>query len=1006
MKLRKTILILLVAVLGSMEARAQFNSLGTEKASTRWNTVKSQNYQVIFPVQADSLGRVYAALLEQYRPWVGNSAGFLPNERYRRPMPVILHPFTGFSNGAVTWAPRRMVLFTFADSYGMLPPVPWEKILAIHENRHVAQMQIGQSGFWKPFHYPFGQLPAQMVGGFLPNAAILEGDAVVAETALTSSGRGRSGDFLAYIRMAFDNGDTRNWMRWRYGSQKHYTPDYYRIGYMTVAGMRTEYGAPMFMSDYLHRLTKPLCFSALPKTMKSYSGKSMKQTWNGIAEAFHTGWKEDDVRRGPFQELQPLMRETRRYFTATTNAVQTADGRVFAIRAGLADAEELVEILPDGTVESIRPTGAESRLVYSPRTDCLYWSEMAVNARWDLQQDNRIKKMKVGEKKIYDVTHEGRFVSPGISEDGRYLAAPEYPIAGGSRIVLFDLDTEEEIRSIAAPGGLQVTEVAFCGDDLLFTGVSDNGMGLYRTDFASITVLEPAVPAQISGMISRGGVVYFTSNRNGTREIYSYAGGKMTQLTNTKYGVSSPFFRDGKLCFAALQPEGRILSTVEKTLDLPVAFSDVAAWPIADKLAAQERAIAAQKPMAQAPGLPATERYKKAANFLHVHSWAPVYSEEDDLGVTDASYDYQSASAGALVYFQNLTGTASGTLGLSIHENPLNEDEISTGLHARLTYSGLLPVIEAGLDIGDRPSVSVTRGLISETDSTFRRTLEREGGSPVYIGGRLSVSLPLDFSSHGWNRSFAPYFSIKGSTDDLGESYMLYDYQPGLGYIPQLNTGGSRINMLFYQAGFSASVALPTAPAASYPRLGAGLSARYSANACNHSLYAGVHGFLPGLAACHGLKLAAAVQTKGADPTSGAMPLGFWLSGMVDMAPRGFEDTMTGSQINLAGDYAACLSADYTMPLASLDWSLGYLAYLRNLDLTPFCDVTFTDAAGSGTGNLYSAGADLGFRFEKILMLNSPLKVALRVAYNGGSLMKYFPIKDEFYIGFKTNLSL
>jgi hypothetical protein len=148
------------------------------------------------------------------------------------------------------------------------------------------------------------------------------------------------------------------------------------------------------------------------------------------------------------------------------------------------------------------------------------------------------------------------------------------------------------------------------------------------------------------------------------------------------------------------------------------------------------------------------------------------------------------------------------------------------------------------------------------------------------------------------------------------------------------------------------------------------------------------------------------VQTKGADPASGAMPLGFWLSGMVDMAPRGFEDTMTGSQINLAGDYAACLSADYTMPLASLDWSLGYLAYLRNLDLTPFCDVTFTDAAGSGTGNLYSAGADLGFRFEKILMLNAPLKVALRVAYNGGSLMKYFPIKDEFYIGFKTNLSL
>ena len=65
----------------------------------------------------------------------------------------------------------------------------------------------------------------------------MEGDAVAAETALTSSGRGRSADFLEYFRVCFENGDLRDFDRWRFGSQKYYAPDYYKIGYLTVAGM-------------------------------------------------------------------------------------------------------------------------------------------------------------------------------------------------------------------------------------------------------------------------------------------------------------------------------------------------------------------------------------------------------------------------------------------------------------------------------------------------------------------------------------------------------------------------------------------------------------------------------------------------------------------------------------------------------------------------------------------------------------------------------------------------
>ena len=46
------------------------------------------------------------------------------------------------------------------------------------------------------------------------------------ETGLWNGTRARTADFLNYYRVALDQGDYRNWFRWRYDSFKHYTPDH------------------------------------------------------------------------------------------------------------------------------------------------------------------------------------------------------------------------------------------------------------------------------------------------------------------------------------------------------------------------------------------------------------------------------------------------------------------------------------------------------------------------------------------------------------------------------------------------------------------------------------------------------------------------------------------------------------------------------------------------------------------------------------------------------------
>ena len=141
-----------MAVLLPLCAHAQiFSTTGNDPGRLRWSTFRTGDYQLIYPRGLDSLATVYGTLLQQYSVPLSASSGFRPNEMFHQPMPVILHPYAGISNGMVAWAPRRMDIFTLPDVSG-LTPVPWAKLLAIHEGRHVAQKQFMRTGFWKVFH--------------------------------------------------------------------------------------------------------------------------------------------------------------------------------------------------------------------------------------------------------------------------------------------------------------------------------------------------------------------------------------------------------------------------------------------------------------------------------------------------------------------------------------------------------------------------------------------------------------------------------------------------------------------------------------------------------------------------------------------------------------------------------------------------------------------------------------------------------------------------------------
>ena len=132
--MRKNILLTLLLLFVTKSLMAQFYLTGEAPARIKWNQIKTQHYTVIYPQGIDSLAQRYSWLLESERNRVMAGLDINPKR-----IPVVLQPYTTVSNGMVSWAPKRMELYT-------CPPATnsyyqnWERQLVLHESRHVGQV--------------------------------------------------------------------------------------------------------------------------------------------------------------------------------------------------------------------------------------------------------------------------------------------------------------------------------------------------------------------------------------------------------------------------------------------------------------------------------------------------------------------------------------------------------------------------------------------------------------------------------------------------------------------------------------------------------------------------------------------------------------------------------------------------------------------------------------------------------------------------------------------------
>jgi hypothetical protein len=993
-------LLLAAALLAGTAASAQFYQNGSDPFG-RWSTMGSDHYRIVYPDGLDSLARAYLLDLEKWQPVVGRSAGMAPGSLQWGRTPVILHPFNPYSNGSVAWAPKRMDLYTHPEPYGSIP-LSWTTQLTVHESRHVTQMQLA---YRKPFrwvNYLVGEMWPGAVSALFTPPTLLEGDAVVAETALTTSGRGRTGDFLNYYHLAFDQGDWRDWYKWVYGSFKKAGPDHYTVGYMTVAGMRYFYDQPSFTADYFDRVArKPLPVAALQRYIRRVSGKPFKKTWQGIMEGFHDIWTEEADARGPFMEMEQV---TRKHAFATDYTDGSwVDNEYLAIKSGKDLAPRLVRINLDGSEDDLGPF-ASSTSSLNPGQHRLFWSETVPGVRWTLDGESIIRSLERSGKRR-DLTTKGRLYNPQPGPGG--IAVVEYPVEGGSNLVVIDEQDGHLVLRISAPAGIQLAEPAWVDDTLYGLGVDDRGFSIWRLDGRKWTcVLEPT-PQTIENLEGEDHVLDFVSDRNGVKELYRYdpATGKAWQLTNSRYGGTDYFWHGDTLWFSSPTPEGSAIFKAKAPEPKEVDIREVHKYRVAEKLAEQERVLHALPPAEPAEEkvvFSAPQRYHKALHLVKFHSWAPLYFNYDDIESLSGDFSYDTASPGLTGLFQNDLGTAYGTLGYAFHPDEENPSEWRHSGHLQFTYTGLYPVLEAGFDIDDTGAGLYHFERRRYGAKTGFATARQPVGGPAWTG-HLTAYIPFRYNKSGIQRGWVPQvsWSISNNLYDNGtmDLNMTEDFVSGQAFSSFMGfKHGQTVLMQTLRGSVRGYWMLPKADSQVYPRWGVGAETGGSFRPGIGKIYSPVmygylYGYLPGFTRTQGLRLSASAQHQ--IPTGA--PFG---ENSVTVWPRGFT-AADGRAVARVSANQIKLTADYAIPIyvGDISW-FSPVAYISHFLLIPHVDWMAFGGARNGNGKatastLISAGADFTVELGNFFWAPFPCSVGVSASWLGGPYFKTLAEADD-----------
>lgn len=935
-------------ILCAYPAKAQYFQTGQDPASIKWMQINTDNFQIIYPEEFEKQAQRISYVLGKVYRYGAKSLNFKP-----RKVSVILHTRTVHSNGLLAWAPKRIELFT--TPHQQIYAQDWLEQLALHEFRHLVQMDKIQSELPVLVKMLLGeQATAIITGAYLP-LWFLEGDAVVTETALSNAGRGRQASFSMDYRAQLIEKGKYSFDKAYLGSYKDYVPNHYKLGYWIVGKSREKFGADVW-ANALQRIGKhPFSLTPLNSSLKRSTGFSAKQLYSGIFEQLSGEWKQDLSGRGTDSLI--VVSPSRKNYTEYLYPEIYRDSLIFAYRTSIDDIGRFVLIYPDKTEKIIYTPGLIFEESVSMKNNLIIWAERRADLRWTHSDRSVIQIYNIESKELYEIKHENKLFSPAISPDLKSFAAVEVDPENNFYLSVFDLSTGTLKNRFKTVDNQYFFTPCWDekGEKLFVVCLSAQGKYLASFDFITrmLVPLTEATFADLKNPVYADGQLIFSADFSGVDNLYScdIQTKKIIQVARVPFGSDYPSVFGNQILFSNYTASGNqlaVISLADKKHQEEVKSVQLKSDILAETLASQENGI---PDFSNADSvLYTSDKYSKLGHLFNFHSWAPAYVDVN-------SYEIRP---GVSVFSQNKLGTAETRLGYEY-----NVPDRTGRYKLAFNYLGWFPEITTELSAGNEASnyYQVTNTVnqnneIIHSDTTVQRFTWTE------LTADVDIRLPLNFSRGKYSRIFYPELQYTFnqvvhskstpenfySGDYHSLTYRLYFYnllhQSNQNLMPKW---GQQVDLIFRHT----------------PFVGNDLG---TLSGIQSVLY------FPGLWKNAGFKIYQGYQEK--------RFVGHSTFSNFIRFPRGFQSYQNNKMYSLA--------VDYKFPLFYPDFSIGKLAYVKRLKSSLFYDYAWLSLpAVDRNGKIYpnhlqgeqiSLGIELTADFHALRFF-APIELGVRSIY-------------------------
>ena len=669
-----------------VSSRAQI-VLENNPPSLKWYQVTTPHFRVLYSDGFESQAQRVANSLEHIREPGAKSLGSVP-----RKISVILQNHSAVSNGFVSILPRRSEFFAMpTQDYNFIGTNDWLNLLTAHEYRHIVQYQHATRGFNKAIYYLFGSISLAGMAQVAAPSWFWEGDAVVTETAITSSGRGKIPNFGLLMKTNLLEGRKFNYHKQHLRSYRHNIPDHYVLGYYMVSYLRKKTNDPDIWSKITARSwSVPFIPFAFSNAIKKETGLHVTDLYNEMADELEADWKKE--LNGLV--LTPFERVNRRRDNAYTDYLYPQplpDGNILAMKKGIGDIEQFV-LLKDGEEKVFTPGQVNDTGMISAEGNTVVWNEYGFDARWRVRNYSQVKTFNFATRKKRTIgPKRSRYASAAITPSGDKIVTVETDIAYQTHLVVLDAVTGSVIKTFPNPDNVFYAMPRWSADgkNIVVLKTEQAGKTICVIDFETGVAKDilPVTQENVGYPVLHGDYLLFNSPTTGIDNIYALdtRTGKRYQITSSRLGAYNP----------AVSASGETLVYNDQTrdgLDIVSIPFEPGTWKpfVSERKASQffSHLIEQEGNPDIFKDVPSTTlphgRYRKINGIINPYNW----------GVT-VENDLSEASIG--IISRDILSTTALDLGYYFDIN-----ERTSGLRAQVSYQGWYPILDVSASLGNR----------------------------------------------------------------------------------------------------------------------------------------------------------------------------------------------------------------------------------------------------------------------------------------------------------------